>query len=93
MDETTPTPPDRAAGGEVIDFDAALLEARPPDQRIELIAEASMLAAAFAPEGRATEIERLAGQLEAGLRDLQLGRARARLLAAALRQVARQAAA
>jgi hypothetical protein len=87
-----PAPPKRPAGGEVVDFDAALLNARPPDQKVELIAEASILAAAFAPEGRAAQIERLARQLETGLRDLEVGRARARLLAAALRQVARQAA-
>lgn len=92
MDEPTPIP-GRPAGAEVIDFDAALLGARPAGQRIELIAEASLLAAAFAPEGRAEEIERLARRLERGLRDLEMGRARARLLAAALRQVARQAAA
>lgn len=77
----------------MIDFDAALLDARPADQRMELIAEASILAAAFAPQGRAREIERLARRLESGLRDLEMGRARAKLLAAALRQVARDAAA
>jgi len=93
MDDTTRTPPDRPAGAEVIDFDAALLDARPADQRIELIAEASILAAAFAPKGRAAEIERLARRLENGLSDLEMGRARAKLLAAALRQVARDAAA
>lgn len=87
-----PAPPARPAGGEVVDFDTALLNARPPEQKVELMAEASILAAAFAPEGRAVQIERLAHSLETGLRDLDIGRARARLLAAALRQVARQAA-
>lgn len=88
----TPVPPERPAGGEVIDFDTALLNARPPDQKVELMAEASILAAAFAPDGRAAEIEHLAHSLETGLRDLEIGRGRARLLAAALRQMARQAA-
>jgi len=93
MDDTKRTPPDGPAGAEVIDFDAVLLDARPADQRIELIAEASILASAFAPQGRAAQIERLARRLERGSRDLEMGRAHARLLAAALRQMARDAAA
>jgi len=93
MNDTTRNPPDLPAGAEVIDFGAALLDARPADQKMELIAEASLLASAFAPQGRPAEIERLARRLERGSSDLEMGRARARLLAAALRQVARDAAA
>lgn len=77
--------------GEVVDFDEALLDACPPDQLAEVMAEARLLADAFAPEGRAAERANLAGSLQSGVRDLEFGRAHARLLAAALHRLAREA--
>lgn len=76
---------------EVIDFDEALLEACPADLRAELLTEASLLAKAFAPDGRADQLYGMADQLAAGARDAEIGRTRARRLAAALRRLARGA--
>ena len=81
----------RPAGGEVVDFDEALLDACPPAQLAELMSEAAMLSEAFAPDGRAAQIETLACSLQSGVRDLEIGRAHARLLAAALQRLARGA--
>jgi hypothetical protein len=90
MDET-PRPDGPLAGGEVVDFDEALLDACPPEKRDQLMAEAALLAKAFAPEGRAGQLAALARDLQAGLRDLEFGRAHACRLATALRRLAREA--
>jgi hypothetical protein len=79
------------AGGEIIDFDEALLDACHPGERAQLITEAAMLAQAFAPRGRTAQLEVLAQALQSGVRDLQYGHAHARRLAAALRRMARDA--
>lgn len=78
-------------GGKVVDFDEALLDACPPERLDEVMAEAELLTQAFAPDGRAAQIEALARSLQSGVRDLEFGRAAARLLAAALRRLARRA--
>lgn len=78
-------------GAEIIDFDEALLDACPADVRAELLTEARMLARAFAPDGRADQLEAMAQALSCGKRDGWMGRARARKMAAALRRLARQA--
>jgi hypothetical protein len=90
MDET-PRPDGPLAGGQIVDFDEALLDACPPEKREQLMAEAALLATAFAPEGRAGQLATLARDLQAGVRDLEFGRAHARRLAAALRRRAREA--
>ena len=79
------TPP----AGEVIDFDAALLHAFSPEMRSRLMSEAALLAQAFAPEGRAEELELMARTLSAGEHDGQMDRKHARGLAAALHRLAR----
>ncbi|WP_395670338.1 hypothetical protein [Phenylobacterium sp.] len=84
-----PQPPQ--TGAEIIDFDEALLAACPPEMRAELMAEAAMLAGAFAPDGRANRIEAMARALQSGNRDQEMSRARARRLAAALRALSRGA--
>jgi hypothetical protein len=86
-----PRPDAPLAGGEIIDFDEALLAACPPGERARLMTEAAMLAQALAPRGRTTQLEALAQDLQSGVRDLQYGRAHARRLAAALRRMAREA--
>ncbi|MFC3069496.1 hypothetical protein [Phenylobacterium soli] len=78
--------------GEVVDFDEALLASLPAELREELRAEAIMLADAFAPKGRAHELEAMADALtrgEARSAEPQMDRRRARGLAAALRAIAR----
>ena len=50
-----------------------------------------MLAEAFAPEGRAEELRVMAETLASGARDEEMDRERARLLACALRRLARNA--
>lgn len=84
-----PRPDEPHARGEIIEFDQALLDARPPQELDQLMIEASLLALAFAPDGRAAQVQALAHELTSGARDLEYGRARARLLAAALRRLAR----
>jgi hypothetical protein len=81
-------PAEPQATAEIIDFDKALLAACPPRLRDELLTEAAMLADAFAPDRRADELEAMAQALSAGDRDAELGRMRARRLAAALRNLA-----
>jgi hypothetical protein len=80
-------------GAEVIDFDEILLNACTPELRAELLTEAAMLADAFAPDGRAEQLESIASSLSTGQRDGWMHRARARRLAAALRHLARDKAA
>lgn len=76
---------------EIVDFDTALLDSCSPEIRAELIAEATLLAQAFAPEGRREELESMAAALTSGSRDGDMDRPRARKLAAALRHLANQA--
>jgi hypothetical protein len=90
MDQAAPDQDPRPKG-EVIDFDEALLSACPGRERVEVMAEATLLAQAFAPDGRAEQIASLARALQSGVRDLEIGRAHARRLAAALRRLARDA--
>jgi len=88
MDRARNPRPD-SPSAEVIDFDDALLASYSEAFRGELLAEAAMLARAFAPEGRREELEAMAHALSHGRRDTQLDRRRARGLAAALRRLAR----
>lgn len=73
---------------EIIDFDEALLAACGPEERADLLTEARILAYAFADGGAAEELEAMAATLSAGRRDGEMGRARARKLAAALKHLA-----
>lgn len=82
--------PHQESEAQIVDFDAALLDACPAEVRAELLAEASLLAQAFAPTGNGQELESMADSLTAGARDSDMDRARARKLAAALRCLARQ---
>jgi hypothetical protein len=86
--DSTPEPP--PVTGNVIDFDEALLDACPENDRRDLLAEAELLARAFAPEKRREELHAMAATLTTGTRDDQLGRAHARRLAAALRRLGRE---
>lgn len=73
---------------EVIDFDHALFDACGPDVRADLLTEAQLLAGVFTtatPEGYLE----LAAQLSTGSKDREMSRARARLLGAALKRLAR----
>ena len=77
---------------EVVDFDEAMLDACPTAELDELMTEADLVAHAFAPQGRAPEIERLAESVQSSVHELDFGRARARRLAAALKRLAKLAA-
>ena len=74
----------------VVDFDEALLAAAPSELREDLMAEAALLADAFAPEGRGEELRAMAATLSLGARDEEMDRSHARRLAAALRILARR---
>lgn len=74
---------------EIVDFDAALLDACEPRIRADLLREAQLLAGVFAPDGGARGLMRMADQLSAGTRDAEMDRAHARRLAAALKRLAR----
>ena len=80
---------DQPAQAEIVQFDDAMLDACGPSLRAELLIEAAMLADAFAPEGRAGQLQAMAATLASGARDDALGRQRARQLACALRCLAR----
>jgi hypothetical protein len=73
---------------EVIDFDTALFESCPPEERAELITEARILAQAFAAEGGSGALEEMAETLSASFRDGGMERAHARKLSAALKRLA-----
>ncbi len=73
---------------EIIDFDNALLDACPPEERADLAVEARIVAHAFAEKGDAEELEAIAKKLSAGDRDGEMDRAHARKLAAALKRLA-----
>jgi hypothetical protein len=75
--------------GEVVDFDEALLDACPAEERQALMTEANMLAKAFAPHPCVRELETLARKLQSEAAELEAGRAHAHRLAAALRRIAR----
>lgn len=84
-----PDPKPAAHGpGEIVDFDAALLDSCLHEVRADLLVEASLLAAAFAPHGDAHDLEMMAAQLSAGARDGEFPRPHARRLAAALKRLA-----
>jgi hypothetical protein len=89
--EQAPSSQPPSDGGQIVDFDEALLDACPQDRFDAVMAEARLLAEAFAPGAGAGGIEPLAQELQSGVRDLEYGRAHARLLAAALHRLARQA--
>ncbi|WP_372784764.1 hypothetical protein [Phenylobacterium sp.] len=80
---------DPPAQAEVLQFDDALLDACGEELRTALMAEAEMLAQAFAPEGRAEQILAMAATLASGARDEEMDRVHARQLACALRCLAR----
>ena len=82
-------PAPQAQSADVVDFDDALLDSYAAELRSELMAEAHMLAQAFAPEGRAEELEAMALALSLGKSDGDMDRQRARGLAAALRRLAK----
>ncbi|MDB5423017.1 MAG: hypothetical protein JWQ29_433 [Phenylobacterium sp.] len=73
---------------EVFNFDDAMLDACPADLRADLLAEAAMLAQAFAPEGDPAHLTAMAQALSSGQRDSEMDRSHARRLAAALRHLA-----
>ncbi|MGH6966316.1 MAG: hypothetical protein ACREE0_17665 [Phenylobacterium sp.] len=75
---------------QVVNFDEAMLDACTLDQRIDLLAEAALLAQAFAPEGEPEHLLAMARVLSSGERDGEMGRNHARRLAAALRHLARR---
>ncbi|MGZ3377142.1 MAG: hypothetical protein ACXU8S_11145 [Phenylobacterium sp.] len=70
---------------EVVQLDDVMLEACGPALRAQLLIEASMLAEAFAPEGRTEQLLAMAATLASGARDDEMDRERARQLACALR--------
>lgn len=74
---------------EVIDFDDALLDSCPAEEKAELLTEARILAQAFANEGGVDELEEMAETLSSGFRDAEMERAHARKLSAALKRLAR----
>jgi len=76
------------ASAEVFNFDDAMLGACAPDLRADLMAEAAMLAQAFAPEGDPAHLTAMAQALSSGERDSEMDRNHARRLAAALRHLA-----
>jgi hypothetical protein len=90
--EQAPTRTTPTESGQVVNFDEVLLDASPPEQLQEIMAEAEILTRAFAADGRAAQIAALARSLQSGVRDMEFGRAHARLLAAALHRLARDAA-
>jgi hypothetical protein len=77
-----------SGSAEVFNFDDAMLDACPADLRADLLAEAAMLAQAFAPEGDPAHLTAMAQALSAGQRDNEMDRNHARRLAAALRHLA-----
>lgn len=85
----------RAATAQIIDFDEVLIQALSPDARLELYAEAAMLAEAFAPARdrnvRPDALEDLARALASGDYKAEIGHHHARRLSAALRLMAKTA--
>lgn len=87
--ERAQRPAEPRGTADIIDFEEVLLGACPAELRADLLTEAAMLADAFAPQGRAEQLEEMATALASGARDAEMGRMRARRLAAALRRLAR----
>ena len=89
------TSTDRAspATSEVVNFDEAMLDACSAQLRADLLAEAAMLAQAFAPEGDPAHLTAMAHALSSGARDGEMDRNHARRVAAALRHLALRGAA
>ncbi|HEV2531012.1 hypothetical protein, partial [Phenylobacterium sp.] len=75
--KTTPEDPT----GEIVDFDEAMLDALTPEARANALAEAGLLARAFAPGAAADELESMARALSSGARDRDMDRKHARRLA------------
>lgn len=73
----------------VVDFDDALLDACSPDERAELMTEATILAHALG-EADLAKLEILAQELSVGARDQDMDRAHARRLSAALRRLSKR---
>ena len=73
---------------EVVSFDEAMLDACAPEVRADLLAEAALLAQAFAPGGDPGKLTAMAQALSSGERDEEMDRNHARRLAAALRHLA-----
>lgn len=92
MDPARKTRPE-APMAEIVDFDEVLLRALPQEVRANVLAEADLLARAFAPEGEARALDAMARSLSSGARDREMDRKHARRLAAALRRRAREHAA
>ncbi|MGA0604778.1 hypothetical protein ACO2Q0_02155 [Phenylobacterium sp. VNQ135] len=74
---------------EVIDFDDALLDSCPAEEKAELLTEARIVAQAFAQEGGVEELQEMAETLSSGFRDAEMERAHARKLSAALKRLAK----
>jgi hypothetical protein len=74
---------------EIVDFDDALLDGCTPEERADLMTEASILAHALG-EADLGQLEALAHDLSVGTRDEEMDRAHARKLSAALRRLARR---
>ena len=87
MDETTRTRK-HLPTAEVVNFDEAMLDACLPDVRANLLAEAALLAHAFAPSGDPAKLTDMAQALSSGERAENMDRSHARRLAAALRHLA-----
>lgn len=90
MNRAQKSEPEKSAC-EVIDFDEALIESCRPEERGELMTEATILAQAFAGRGGPEALEEMARALSTGGRDAEMDRVHARKLAAALRRLARRA--
>jgi hypothetical protein len=86
--ERTARPAAPRGTADIIDFDAALLAACPPELREDLLTEAAMLAEACPPEDRPQQLEAIATTLCTAEAD-GTERRRSRRLAAALRTLAR----
>jgi hypothetical protein len=82
--------PEAQPSATVIDFEAALLGACPPELRQELETEAELLASALPRAGRAQALRTMAEAICTSGSDPQMDRRRARRLAAALRRLARR---
>lgn len=91
MRQPDPTREDLQPAANVVDFEDALLDACSEAMRRDLLAEAELLAQAFAPERRRQDLRAMASTLTAGARDDEIGRVHARRLAAALRRLGQQA--
>lgn len=74
---------------EVIDFDDALLDSCPAEEKAELLTEARIIAKAFAAEGGVEALHEMAQTLSTGFRESEMERTHARKLSAALKRLAK----